>query len=101
MYSPIHQDDINGQVEGILSAASVPATIVNWAGDEPVSVQEWTAYFGELAGTEPELRVVETPGTLRGSIADGTKRARFTGPCTVGWRDGLAQTYRARHSLFH
>ena len=35
----------------LLDAASVPATIVNWAGDEAVSVQEWARYFGELTGT--------------------------------------------------
>ena len=40
-YSPIHQDDINAQAAALLDAATVPATIVNWAGDEPVTVQEW------------------------------------------------------------
>ena len=39
-YSPIHDDDICAQLEPLLDAATVPATIVNWAGDEPVSVQE-------------------------------------------------------------
>ena len=33
-YSPIHYDDINAQLEPLLGAASVPATIVNWAGDD-------------------------------------------------------------------
>src|SRR5690348_636938 len=47
-YSPIHYDDINAQLEPLLGAATVPATIVNWAGDVPVSVQEWSKYFGEL-----------------------------------------------------
>ena len=49
-YSPIHYDDINAQVEPLLDAAKVPATIVNWAGDVPVTVQQWSAYFGELVG---------------------------------------------------
>ncbi len=48
VYNPIYQDDINTQTEALLDAASVPATIVNWAGDESVSVQEWCAYIGEL-----------------------------------------------------
>src|SRR6266536_6095445 len=39
MYSPIHQDDINAHVSALLGAASVPATVVNWGGDEPVSAQ--------------------------------------------------------------
>ena len=54
-YSPIFQDDINEQVEPILAAASVPATIVNWGGDEVVTVQEWSHYFGELTGRTPQF----------------------------------------------
>ncbi len=97
-YSPIHQDDINTQTEALLAAATVPATIVNWAGDEAVSVQEWTAYLGELSGLPVTLEVVSTPGTLRGSIADVSRRRAFTGPCRVGWRDGLRATWEARHA---
>jgi hypothetical protein len=74
----------------------VPATIVNWAGDEPVSAQEWCAYVGELGGFEPTVNVTELPGTLRGSIADNTKRMSFTGPCTVSWRDGMRDAYESR-----
>jgi nucleoside-diphosphate-sugar epimerase len=65
-YSPIYQDDINTQTEALLDAASVPATIVNWAGDEPVTVQEWTAYVGQLAGIDTKVEVVYPPGTLTG-----------------------------------
>ena len=53
-----------------LDAASVPATIVNWAGDEPVSVQEWGAELGRLAGREVTVTATPVEGTLRGSIAD-------------------------------
>jgi uncharacterized protein YbjT (DUF2867 family) len=88
-YQPIHQDDINTQLAGLLAAASVPATIVNWAGDEQVSVQEWAAYMGELLGKTPTVNVVATPGTLRGSYADVSSRAAATGPCKVSWRDGI------------
>ena len=98
MYSPIHQDDINDQTEGLLAAASVPATIVNWGGDEAVSVQEWTAYLGELSGLPVRLEVVSTPGTLRGSIADASRRQSFAGPCKVSWRDGFRQTWNARNA---
>ena len=97
-YSPIHQDDINAQTEALLDAASVPATIVNWAGDEAVSVQEWTAYLGGLSGLPVQLEVVSTPGTLRGSIADVSRRNAFTGPCKVSWRDGIRQTWESRGS---
>lgn len=97
MYSPIFQDDINTQTEALLDAASVPATIVNWGGDEPASVQEWAAYMGELAGMTPDVRVQEIPGTLRGSVIDNARRVSITGPCAVGWKDGVRRTYEARH----
>lgn len=97
VYNPIHQDDINTQTAALLAAASVPATIVNWAGDESVSVQEWCAYVGELTATDPDVRVVSQDGTLRGSVADATLRRSITGPCTVGWRDGFRQVLEARH----
>jgi nucleoside-diphosphate-sugar epimerase len=97
MYSPIHQDDINDQTEALLDAASVPATVVNWAGDEPVSVQEWCAYVGELTGKPAKVDVQELPGTLRGSVASSEKRASFTGPCRVGWHEGFRRTLEARH----
>ena len=35
--------------------SAVPATIVNWAVDEPVGVAEWTRYLGELVGREVTL----------------------------------------------
>jgi nucleoside-diphosphate-sugar epimerase len=88
-YSPIHDDDICAQLEPLLGVASVPATIVNWGGDEPVSVQEYAAYFGDLLGVEADVVVEEIPGASRGSIGDHTKRSAITGPCRVGWREGF------------
>lgn len=97
MYSPIYEDDISEQTAALLAAASVPATIVNWAGDEAVSVQEWVSYMGTLAGHEAKVVVKEEPGTLRGSVADVSRRQSITGPCRVGWREGLSRTWAARH----
>jgi len=97
MYSPIYEDDINIQAAALLDAASVPATIVNWAGDEPVSAQDWCAYAGELLGVTPEVIVKPVDETLRGSISDNTKRLAITGPCTVDWREGMRRTIAARH----
>jgi nucleoside-diphosphate-sugar epimerase len=88
-YTPIHDDDICAQLEPLVDAASVPATIVNWAGDEPVSVQEYSAYFGELLGVEPTVEVEVIPGASIGSVGDHAKRSSITGPCLVGWRDGF------------
>jgi nucleoside-diphosphate-sugar epimerase len=88
-YSPIHDDDIQAQLLPLLDAASVPATIVNWGGDEPVSVQQYCAYFGELLGIESKVLVKEIPGASHGAVADNTKRRSITGPCRVGWKEGF------------
>ena len=83
-YSPIHYDDINAQIEPLLGAAGVPATIVNWAGDVPVTVAEWSRYFAELLGMEAEVVVEPVPGASVGSVADDTKRTSVTGPLPRG-----------------
>ena len=96
VYSPIHEDDICAQTEALLGAASVPATVVNWAGDEPVSVQQWTSLMAEELGREVEVRVGEFPNTQRSAISENTKRLAITGPCTVPWQDGIRRMVRAR-----
>jgi nucleoside-diphosphate-sugar epimerase len=96
MYSPIHEDDIFGQTESLLAAASVPATVVNWGGDEPVAAQEWCTYLGELTGCTPEVVVREVPGGIRGIVLDVSKRRAITGPCTVSWREGLRRLVEVR-----
>ena len=88
-YTPIHDDDIVAQLEPLLDVAGVPATIVNWAGDEAVSVQQWSAYFAELLGTEAQVVVQPVPGASLGSVGDPTRRISITGPCRVHWRDGF------------
>jgi nucleoside-diphosphate-sugar epimerase len=95
-YSPIFQDDINEQVEPLLAAATVPATIVNWGGDEVVTIQEWSAYLGTLIGRPAEVTVTEFPGSHQGMISDPSKRLELTGPCRVGWRQGMRAMVEAR-----
>ncbi|OBK15855.1 NAD-dependent epimerase/dehydratase family protein [Mycobacterium asiaticum] len=87
-YNPIHQDDIIATIPKLLAAASVPATTVNWAGDQIVSIQEWCGYLGTLIGREPTFS--ESPQALRGNPVDVTLlRELIGGGSTVGWQDGL------------
>ncbi len=98
MYMPIHTDDITAQTEALLDGASAThPTIVNWAGDEPASVQEWCAWIGELTGIDPVVESRPIDGTLRGSVTDNSKRLALTGPCRVHWRDGIRDVLAARH----
>ena len=96
-YSPIHQDDMNEQVESLLAAASVPATIVNWAGDEIVTAEEFVGYLGGLGGRSPELVYAEYPGSQIGTAADVTLRRRLTGACRVSWQEGMREMFDARY----
>jgi UDP-glucuronate 4-epimerase len=49
-YNPIHEDDIIATIPKLLEVASVPATTVNWCGEQTVSLQEWCTYLGSLVG---------------------------------------------------
>jgi hypothetical protein len=53
--------------------------------------------MGELTGRTPDVRVVEIANSLRGSIADVSKRLSITGPCKVSWRDGIKRVFEERH----
>jgi UDP-glucuronate 4-epimerase len=96
-YTPIHVDDMSDQLEALLDAATTDATVVNWAGDEYVTVQEWCQYAAELAGTEAKVKVRLVEGSVRGSCASLVKRKSITGPCKVTFKEGLAAVYQARH----
>jgi nucleoside-diphosphate-sugar epimerase len=96
-YSPIHDDDVFDQLEALLGLASAPATIVNWGGDEPVSPQQWCALLSELIGLPALLQVRPVSGSQQGVVLDNAKRLATTGPCRVGWRDGMARMVRERY----
>jgi len=95
LFNPIHDDDIIAMVPGLVDAASVPATIVNWGGDEQVALEEWCEYLAALAGTEAHFD--ETLGTIGGVTVDNARRLELLGPTTVGWRDGFRRMAAALH----
>jgi len=74
----------------------VPATIVNWGGDEEVSIEEWCEYMGELVGIEPRFDV--TLNTIGGIPTENTKRRELVGPTRVPWRDGIKRMVDAQGS---
>ncbi len=95
-YSPIHQDDINTQAAALLQAAAVPATVVNWAGDEVVTAEDWIEELAALTGLEPDLVKLPFPNNLIGSASDSSKRQAITGPCSVNWKSGMARLVAER-----
>ena len=92
--SPIGGADIARQAHLLLEVATVPATIVNWAGDDPVSDREMCDYVAELTGRTATY--VETPVTWDSFISDNTRREQLIGKCEVHWRDGIRDTLERR-----
>lgn len=96
-HSPIHVDDMCEQIAPLLGAASIPATIVNWAGDEVVSAQRWCMEAGALFGTAADITVQAGPGVPPSNIADVERRHRITGPCSVSFSEGLMRLVEEHH----
>ncbi len=93
--SLVHEDDYIAQVPKLLAAARVPATIVNWGGSEPVGIEDWCTYLGELTGHAPEF--VYTEAAFGGAVLDPTRMHELIGRTTVDWRDGMRRMVAARH----
>ena len=94
-YNPIHEDDVIATLPRMLDAASVPATTVNWCGDQTVSLQDWCSYIGELVGREPQFQ--ESDQALRGGPTDVTRMHELVGGTTVDWRDGIRRMVTTFH----
>jgi nucleoside-diphosphate-sugar epimerase len=98
-FNPIHEDDIVAQVPKLLEVASVPATIVNWAGPDVVSIEDWCLYLGELVGIMPTF--APTTATIESVRVDTTRMDELIGPAEVRWRDGLKRmVVQRRPELF-
>lgn len=93
-YNPIHEDDIIASIPGLLAAASVPPTVVNWGG-EPATIEEWATFLAELAGIEPKFEA--TDDTLSSVTVDLTRFHELVGPAKVGWQEGMRRMVATRH----
>jgi nucleoside-diphosphate-sugar epimerase len=80
-HTPIHMLDMQDQLEALLDAASTPALITNWCGDETVTAQDWVDRAATLSGKPGHLEIREAPGSPAGTRADPTRRQSITGPC--------------------
>jgi UDP-glucuronate 4-epimerase len=94
-FNPLYEDD--SVVLGIraLLAARVPTLVVNWAGSETVSAEEYCEYLGSLVGVAP--RVVYTDAAYTPLWADVTTMHEVLGRTQVPWRDGMRRMVEARH----
>jgi UDP-glucuronate 4-epimerase len=95
VYHPLHQDDIVAMVPGLLAAATVPATTVNWGGDQAVSIEEWCGFLAEITGVP--VRFSPTRDTIDSVQIDLSRMHRLVGTTTVGWQEGMRRMVAARH----
>jgi nucleoside-diphosphate-sugar epimerase len=94
-FNPIDEVDINTDVPKLLDVASVPATIVNWGGNDAVSTEEYVTYLAGLVGKTPKFTYV--PDGIAGRAMDNTRRDALIGPCTVHWKDGFKKLAANRY----
>ncbi len=93
-FNPIHEDDIVAQVPRLLDVASVPATVVNWAGPDAVSIEDWCLYLGEMVGIMPTF--APTTATIESVRVDTTRMHELIGPAEVRWQEGLRRMVEVR-----
>ncbi|MDR7103665.1 NAD(P)-dependent oxidoreductase [Croceicoccus sp. BE223] len=93
--APIHEDDITRHALIMLEKATVPATIVNWGGDEGVEVEAWVRHLGRLVGKEPIFEYDDRPRAASW-IGDHSRRIALGCECKVDWREGMKRMIRAR-----
>ena len=86
-YNPIYEDDyVRLAVRGLEVAAHDPV-VVNFAGSETVSAEEYCAYLGELVGRPARIRY--DPGAPWPIWPDVTRMHRVLGHTQVHWREGM------------
>jgi nucleoside-diphosphate-sugar epimerase len=95
IFNPIHEDDIVAMVPRLLEVAAVPATIVNWAGKDAVSIEEWSEYLGRLVGREPHFE--HTDLALESVTTNNDRLHELVGETTVDWREGMRRMVAAHH----
>lgn len=91
-YNLLHVDDYVEKIPGLLAAASVETTTVNFGGSEPTSIEEWCAYLQELTGLVPIFK--EDPETFGSLQLDTERMHALIGRTRVDWHAGILSMVR-------
>ncbi len=91
-YNPLNLDDIVASLPYLLAAASTPANVVNWGGDEIVSVEEWCGLIGELI--DKPVVFEHTDASVPPLILDVGKLNELGFHSSVSWNDGISRLVR-------
>jgi UDP-glucuronate 4-epimerase len=94
-YNPIYEDDYVELGIRSMEVAATPPVVVNWAGSETVSVEDYCTYMGELVGVEPVFDY--TPDAHTPLWPDVTRMHEILGRTKVPWREGFLRMISIRH----
>lgn len=94
-YNPIYEDDYVELGIRAMEVAASPPVVVNWAGSETVSIEEYCTYMGQLIGAEPIFDY--TPDAHTPLWPDVTRMHEVLGRTKVPWREGFRRMIQARH----
>src|SRR5580704_10724899 len=86
-YNPIYEDDYVRLAVRALEVASPDPVVVNFAGSETVSAEEYCAYLGELVGRPALIRY--DPDAPWPIWPDVTRMHQVLGRTQVPWREGM------------
>ncbi len=86
-YNPIFEDDYVRLAERALEVASPDPVVVNFAGSETVSAEEYCAYLGELVGRPALIRY--DPAAPWPIWPDVTHMHQVLGRTEVPWQEGM------------
>lgn len=94
-YNPVYEDDYVRLGIRALEAAAVPPLVVNWAGSETVSAEDYCTYLAELVGREVSFRF--DPSAPWPLWPDVTFMHEVLGRAEVPWQEGMLHMVEARH----
>jgi UDP-glucuronate 4-epimerase len=94
-FNPIYEDDYVELGIRAMEVAATPPVVVNWAGSETVSLEDYCAYMGELVGVKPTFEY--TPEAHTPLWPDVTYMHQVLGRTKVSWREGFRRMIKARH----
>ena len=94
-YNPIYEDDYVEFGIRAMEVANTPPVVVNWAGSETVSIEDYCTYLGELVGVEPIFEYTAEAHTPL--WPDVTRMHEVLGRTKVPWREGFRRMVAARH----
>jgi nucleoside-diphosphate-sugar epimerase len=94
-YNPVYEDDYVELGIRAIEVARTPPVVVNWAGSETVSIEDYCTYMGELVGVDPVFEY--TPEAHTPLWPDVTSMHEVLGHTTIHWRDGMRRMIKQRH----